>query len=217
MSGEREIHETSKLLRRELRDRYDILPLYARLPVSEQQRIFASGGRRRIVLATNVAETSLTVPNIGFVIDPGFARLSRYSYRSKLQRLPIERISQASADQRKGRCGRIAPGVCYRLYDEADFLAQPEYTDPEIRRTNLAAVVLQMRAFGLGDIETFPFLDPPEPRAIRDALTLLTELGAIGRRSADAGRSHAWRDCRSIRASGGCWSRHRGTARSPNC
>jgi ATP-dependent helicase HrpA len=179
LAGEREIHETSKLLRRELRDRYDILPLYARLPVSEQQRIFTSGGRRRIVLATNVAETSLTVPNIGFVIDPGFARLSRYSYRSKLQRLPIERVSQASADQRKGRCGRIAPGVCYRLYAESDFLAQPAYTDPEIRRTNLAAVVLQMRAFGLGDIETFPFLDPPEPRAIRDALTLLTELGAI--------------------------------------
>ncbi len=179
LSGEREIHETSKLLRRELRDRYDILPLYARLPTAEQQRIFASGGRRRVVLATNVAETSLTVPNIGFVIDPGFARLSRYSYRSKLQRLPIERISRASADQRKGRCGRIAPGVCYRLYDEADFQSQPEYTDPEIRRTNLAAVVLQMRAFGLGDIETFPFLDPPEPRAVRDALTLLTELGAL--------------------------------------
>lgn len=179
LSGEREIHETSKLLRRELRDRYDILPLYARLPTAEQQRIFASGGRRRVVLATNVAETSLTVPNIGFVIDPGFARLSRYSYRSKLQRLPIERISRASADQRKGRCGRLAPGVCYRLYDEADFQSQPEYTDPEIRRTNLAAVVLQMRAFGLGDIETFPFLDPPEPRAVRDALTLLTELGAL--------------------------------------
>jgi ATP-dependent helicase HrpA len=179
LAGEREIHDTSKLLRRELRDRYDILPLYARLPVSEQQRIFTTGGRRRIVLATNVAETSLTVPNIGFVIDPGFARLSRYSYRSKLQRLPIERVSQASADQRKGRCGRIAPGVCYRLYAESDFLAQPAYTDPEIRRTNLAAVVLQMRAFGLGNIETFPFLDPPEPRAIRDALTLLTELGAI--------------------------------------
>ncbi len=178
LAGEREIHEASKLLRRELRDRYDILPLYARLPAAEQQRIFASGGRRRIVLATNVAETSLTVPNIGFVIDPGFARLSRYSYRSKLQRLPIERMSQASADQRKGRCGRIAPGVCYRLYAEADHLAQPAYTDPEIRRTNLAAVVLQMRAFGLGDIETFPFLDPPEPRAIRDAVTLLTELGA---------------------------------------
>ncbi len=179
LAGERDIHETSKLLRRELRDRYDILPLYARLPVSEQQRIFASGGRRRIVLATNVAETSLTVPNIGFVVDPGYARLSRYSYRSKLQRLPIERISQASADQRKGRCGRIAPGVCYRLYAESDYLAQPAFTDPEIRRTNLAAVVLQMRAFGLGDIETFPFLDPPEPRAIRDALTLLTELGAL--------------------------------------
>jgi ATP-dependent helicase HrpA len=192
LSGEREIHETSKLLRRELRDRYDILPLYARLPVAEQQRIFAPGGRRRIVLATNVAETSLTVPNIGFVVDPGFARLSRYSYRSKLQRLPIERISQASADQRKGRCGRVAPGVCYRLYSETDFLAQPTYTDPEIRRTNLAAVVLQMRAFELGDIETFPFLDPPEPRAIRDAVTLLGELGAIdGDRLTSIGRTMA--------------------------
>ena len=179
LSGEREIHETSKLLRRELRDRYDILPLYARLPTAEQQRIFAPGGRRRIVLATNVAETSLTVPNIGFVVDPGWARLNRYSYRSKLQRLPIERISQASADQRKGRCGRVAPGVCYRLYSESDFLAQPTYTDPEIRRTNLAAVVLQMRAFELGEIETFPFLEPPDSRAIRDALTLLTELGAL--------------------------------------
>ena len=179
LAGEREIHESSKLLRRELRDRYDVLPLYARLPAAEQQRIFASGGRRRIVLATNVAETSLTVPNIGFVIDPGYARMSRYSYRSKLQRLPIERISQASADQRKGRCGRVAPGVCYRLYAEADHLSQPAYTDPEIHRTNLAAVVLQMRAFGLGDIATFPFLDPPEPRSIRDAVNLLTELGAL--------------------------------------
>ncbi len=179
LAGEREIHEASKLLRRELRDRYDVLPLYARLPAAEQQRIFAPGGRRRVVLATNVAETSLTVPNIGFVIDPGYARMSRYSYRSKLQRLPIERISQASADQRKGRCGRVAPGVCYRLYAEADHLSQPKYTDPEIHRTNLAAVVLQMRAFGLGDIATFPFLDPPEPRSIRDAVNLLTELGAL--------------------------------------
>ncbi len=192
LAGERDIHETSKLLRRELRDRYDILPLYARLPTTEQQRIFAPGGRRRIVLATNVAETSLTVPNIGFVIDPGYVRMSRYSYRSKLQRLPIERISQASADQRKGRCGRIAPGVCFRLYAESDFLAQPAFTDPEIRRTNLAAVVLQMRAFGLGDIATFPFLDPPEPRAIRDALTLLTELGALsGDRLTQIGRNMA--------------------------
>ncbi len=188
LAGEREIQEASKLLRRELRDRYDVLPLYARLPAAEQQRIFASGGRRRIVLATNVAETSLTVPNIGFVVDPGYARMSRYSYRSKLQRLPIERISQASADQRKGRCGRVAPGVCYRLYSEADHLSQPAYTDPEIRRTNLAAVVLQMRAFGLGDIATFPFLDPPEPRSIRDAVNLLTELGALVDDQADIDR-----------------------------
>ena len=146
----------------------------------EQQRIFASGGRRRVVLATNVAETSLTVPNIGFVIDPGFARLSRYSYRSKLQRLPIERISRASADQRKGRCGRARARRVLSPVRRSGFSRRnPNTPIRKIRRTNLAAVVLQMRAFGLGDIEAFPFLDPPEPRAVRDALTLLTELGAL--------------------------------------
>ena len=131
------------------------------------------------MLATNVAETSLTVPNIGFVIDPGYARISRYSYRSKLQRLPVEPISQASADQRLGRCGRVAPGVCYRLYSEQDFLSRPEFTDPEIKRTNLAQVVLQMLSLGLGEVARFPFLDPPDPRAVRDAERLLTELGAL--------------------------------------
>jgi len=192
LAGEREILEVSRALRRAHGERFEVLPLYARLPASEQQRIFARGGRRRIVLATNVAETSLTVPNIGFVVDTGLARISRYSFRSKLQRLPIERISRASADQRKGRCGRVAPGVCYRLYSEADHLEQSEYTDPEILRTNLAAVVLQMRAFGLGDPASFPFLDPPDPRALRDADTLLTELGAIdGDRLTDAGRAMA--------------------------
>ncbi|MCZ6853702.1 MAG: ATP-dependent RNA helicase HrpA, partial [Gammaproteobacteria bacterium] len=178
-SGEREIFETARTLRREFADRFDILPLYARLSLRDQQRVFSPGKRRRIILATNVAETSLTVPNIGYVIDPGVARVSRYSYRSKLQRLPIEPISQASANQRTGRCGRIAPGVCFRLYDETDFLSRPEYTDPEIHRTNLASVVLQMRAFGLGDEHSFPFLDPPDPRAIRDAHRLLDELGAL--------------------------------------
>ena len=178
-SGEREIFETTQLLRREFEDRFEIMPLYARLPEREQQRVFQPGRRQRVVLATNVAETSITVPNIGYVIDPGLARISRYSYRAKLQQLPIEPISQASARQRAGRCGRIAPGVCYRIYGEDDFEARPAYTDPEITRTNLAAVVLSMRAFRLGDIESFPFIDPPNPRAVRDAIGLLHELQAL--------------------------------------
>ena len=178
-SGEREIFETSQRLRREFAERFEILPLYARLPASEQQRIFAPGVRQRVVLATNVAETSITVPNIGYVVDPGFARVSRYSYRAKLQRLPVEPISQASARQRAGRCGRVAPGVCYRLYGEQDFEDRPAYTDPELTRTNLASVVLAMRAFRLGDIESFPFIDPPAPRAVRDAIGLLHELRAL--------------------------------------
>ena len=179
-SGEREIFDAARLLRRQFADRFEVLPLYARLSPAEQQRVFEPGAaRRRVVLATNVAETSLTVPNIGFVIDPGLARINRYSYRSKLQRLPVEPISQASADQRMGRCGRVAPGVCFRLYAEADFLARPAYTDPEIRRVNLASVVLQMQAFRLGDINRFGFIDPPDPKAIRDAVRLLEELRAI--------------------------------------
>jgi len=178
-SGEREILETARLLRNRLGERWEVLPLYARLSARDQQRVFQPGSRRRVVLATNVAETSITVPNIGFVIDPGFARISRYSYRSKLQRLPVEAVSQASANQRMGRCGRVAPGVCYRLYSEADFVARAQYTDPEIQRTNLASVVLQMQAFGLGEIGRFPFLDPPDPRAVRDAERLLDELGAL--------------------------------------
>jgi ATP-dependent helicase HrpA len=178
-SGEREILETARFLRDNLGPGWDILPLYARLAHRDQQRVFQPGKRRRVVLATNVAETSITVPNIGYVIDPGEARISRYSYRSKLQRLPVEPISQASANQRMGRCGRVAPGVCYRLYEESDFLGRPAYTDPEIRRTNLASVVLSMEAFGLGDVSRFPFLDPPDPGAVRDARRLLDELGAL--------------------------------------
>ena len=178
-SGEREIFDNAQLLKRAFEDRFDILPLYARLPPAEQQRVFAPGGRQRVVLATNVAETSITVPNIGYVVDPGFARISRYSYRAKLQRLPVEAISRASAAQRAGRCGRIAPGVCYRLYGEEDFQSRPAYTDPELKRTNLAAVVLAMRAFRLGAIETFPFIEPPDPRAVRDAVRLLHELQAL--------------------------------------
>jgi len=192
-SGEREIFEAARALRKSFAERFEVLPLYARLSFAEQRRIFApSGARRRVVLATNVAETSLTVPNIGFVIDPGYARINRYSYRSKLQRLPIEPISQASADQRKGRCGRVAPGVCFRLYSEQDLLGRQEYTDAEIHRVNLASVVLQMQAFRLGDIATFPFLDPPDPRAIKDAVRLLEELRALEKgRLSDTGRAMA--------------------------
>lgn len=178
-SGEREIMDTARFLRAAVGEHFEILPLYARLSVADQQRVFKPGKNRRIVLATNVAETSLTVPNIGYVIDPGFARISRYSYRSKLQRLPVEAISQASANQRAGRCGRIAPGRCFRLYSETDFENRLPYTDPEIKRSNLASVVLQMKAFGLGDPLQFPFLEPPDPRVIRDAQQLLIELGAL--------------------------------------
>jgi ATP-dependent helicase HrpA len=178
LSGEREIRDTAEALR-DLKNT-EVLPLYARLPTAEQQRVFQPARTaRRIVLATNVAETSLTVPGIRYVVDPGTARISRYSRRTKVQRLPIEPISQASAAQRAGRSGRTAPGVCIRLYSEEDFAARPHYTDPEILRTNLAAVILQMAALQLGDIESFPFLDPPEQRSIRDGVALLQELGAF--------------------------------------
>ncbi|MEL0028601.1 MAG: ATP-dependent RNA helicase HrpA, partial [Perlucidibaca sp.] len=178
-SSEREIRVLADTLRKYGPPHTEILPLYARLSVSEQQKVFQRGSGRRIVIATNVAETSLTVPNIHYVIDPGFARISRYSYRSKVQRLPIEPVSQASANQRAGRCGRIAPGVCMRLYSEQDFLARAEFTDPEIRRTNLAAVILQMQVLGLGDLDRFPFLDRPDQRLVNDGFRLLEELGAV--------------------------------------
>jgi ATP-dependent helicase HrpA len=177
--GEREIREAAEVLAGHLRDRCEIVPLFARLSAEEQMRVFAPHDRRRIVLATNVAETSLTVPGIRAVIDTGVARLSRYNPRSKVQRLPIEPISQASADQRKGRCGRIAEGVCVRLYSEEDFRSRPAFTDPEIQRTNLASVILQMKYLRLGAIEDFPFLDPPDPRQIRDGYATLTEIGAL--------------------------------------
>jgi len=177
LSGEREIRDTAEALR-DLKNT-EVLPLYARLPTAEQQRVFQPHTGRRIVLATNVAETSLTVPGIRYVVDPGTARISRYSRRTKVQRLPIEPISQASAAQRAGRSGRTAPGVCIRLYSEDDFASRPRYTDPEILRTNLAAVILQMAALQLGDVEDFPFLDPPEKRSIRDGVHLLQELGAF--------------------------------------
>ncbi|MGV9799036.1 ATP-dependent RNA helicase HrpA [Mycobacterium sp. NPDC003449] len=180
LSGEREIRDTAEALRTVLDDRTEVLPLYARLSTAEQQKVFQpSPALRRIVLSTNVAETSLTVPGIRYVVDPGTARISRYSRRTKVQRLPIEPISQASAAQRAGRSGRTAPGVCIRLYSEADFESRPRYTDPEILRTNLAAVILQMAALGLGAVEDFPFLDPPDARSIRDGVQLLQELGAF--------------------------------------
>ncbi len=181
-SGEREIREAAEALRKAQLRHCHVMPLYARLSAKEQNKIFQIDGAstgRRIILATNVAETSVTVPGIGFVIDTGVARISRYSYRSKVQRLPIESISQASANQRAGRCGRIAPGTCIRLYAEDDFVARAEFTDAEIRRTNLAAVILQMLNLKLGDIAQFPFIDPPDSRFITDGFKLLEELGAV--------------------------------------
>ncbi len=179
LSGEREIRDTADALNKKRYRSTEVLPLYARLSHAEQHRVFQQHGGRRIVLATNVAETSLTVPGIKYVIDPGFARISRYSHRTKVQRLPIEPVSQASANQRKGRCGRTSDGICVRLYSEDDFLSRPEFTDAEILRTNLASVILQMTAAGLGEIEKFPFIDPPDHRNIRDGVQLLHELGAL--------------------------------------
>ncbi|MEU8891231.1 ATP-dependent RNA helicase HrpA [Streptomyces sp. NPDC048442] len=179
LSGEREIRDTADALNKRNLRLTEVLPLYARLSHAEQNRVFQRHTGRRVVLATNVAETSLTVPGIKYVIDPGTARISRYSHRTKVQRLPIERISQASANQRKGRCGRTSDGICIRLYSEDDFLTRPEFTDPEILRTNLASVILQMTAAGLGEIEKFPFIDPPDHRNIRDGVQLLQELGAL--------------------------------------
>jgi len=179
LSGEREIRDTAEALRRLDLPHTELLPLYARLSAAEQHRVFAPHRGRRIVLATNVAETSLTVPGITAVVDPGTARISRYNRRTKVQRLPIEDISQASANQRAGRCGRVAPGVCIRLYSEEDLAGRPEFTEPEVLRTNLASVILQMAALGLGDVARFPFVEPPDQRAITDGLLLLEELGAI--------------------------------------
>ena len=180
LSGEREIRETTESLRKHHPTQYEVLPLYSKLSVSEQERVFKpKGGKLRIVLATNVAETSLTVPGIRCVIDTGHARISRYSHRSKIQRLPIERISQSSANQRAGRCGRVAEGICIRLYSHDDYLARPEFTEPEIMRTNLSAVILQMISLNLGDIEDFPFLEPPEDKMIRDGKNVLHEVNAL--------------------------------------
>ena len=195
-SGEREIRDAKDaieaLVAKSPRLNYEVLPLYARLSLAEQHRVFSPGSRPRIVLATNVAETSLTVPGIKYVIDTGTARISRYSARTKVQRLPIERISQASANQRSGRCGRVSDGIAIRLYSEEDFNSRPEFTDPEILRTNLAAVILQMIAIGVvrepGDISRFPFVQPPASRAINDGVNLLRELGALTERTRRKGR-----------------------------
>ncbi|MCA3108401.1 MAG: ATP-dependent RNA helicase HrpA [Rhodocyclaceae bacterium] len=179
LPGEREIRETAEALRKHHPKGYEILPLFARLSYEEQERVFKPDGGRRIVLATNVAETSLTVPGIRYVVDTGVARVKRYSFRNKVEMLQIEPVSRAAANQRAGRCGRLGPGVCIRLYDEQGFDARPAFTDPEILRTSIAAVILRMKALGLPEVEDFPFIDPPTPRAVADGYQLLTELGAI--------------------------------------
>jgi ATP-dependent helicase HrpA len=179
LPGEREIRDAAATLARRKKNSFDILPLYGRLSAAEQDRVFRPGKMRRVVLATNVAETSLTVPRIRYVVDSGDARVKRYSYRNKVEMLRVEPVSQASAQQRAGRCGRVANGVCVRLYAEEDFDRRPAYTDPELLRSSLAAVILRAKSLGLGEIESFPFLDPPSPRAIADGYALLVELGAV--------------------------------------
>ncbi|MDG2112195.1 MAG: ATP-dependent RNA helicase HrpA, partial [Actinomycetota bacterium] len=178
-SGEREIRDAIEELDDLALPNTEVIPLFARLSAAEQHRVFASHRRRRVVVATNVAETSLTVPGIRSVVDVGTARISRFNRRTKVQRLPIEEISQASANQRAGRCGRLGPGVCIRLYSEESFDSRDEFTEPEIQRTNLASVILQMAALGIGDVDSFPFVDPPDSRSIRDGIAVLEELGAV--------------------------------------
>ena len=196
LAGEREIRDTQDALTERALPGTEIVPLYSRLSAAEQHKVFTAHTGRRIVLATNVAETSLTVPGIGYVIDPGTARISRYSHRTKVQRLPIEPVSQASARQRSGRCGRLGPGIAIRLYTEDDFDARPEFTDPEILRTNLASVLLQMAALDLGAVEDFPFVDPPDRRAVADG---------------------PWPRCRWTRAWPGWWWRPTGAGCSTRC
>src|SRR5205814_2452538 len=180
--GEREIRDTAEVLRRRHLG-VELLPLYARLSAPDQDRVFRPGRERRIVLATNVAETSLTVPRIRYVVDTGLARVKRYSYRNKVEMLRVEPISRAAANQRAGRCGRVAQGVCIRLYSQEDFEKRPAFPDPELLRSSLASVILRAKSLSLGNVEEFPFLDPPAPRAIADGYALLTELGAVDERN----------------------------------
>ncbi|WP_025917747.1 ATP-dependent RNA helicase HrpA [Herminiimonas sp. CN] len=186
LPGEREIRDTAEALRKHHPAHVEILPLFARLSAQEQERVFKTSSARRIVLATNVAETSLTVPGIRYVVDAGLARVKRYSYRNKVEQLQIEPIAQSAANQRAGRCGRVAAGVCVRLYDEQDYALRPKFTEPEILRSSLAAVILRMKSLHLADVETFPFIEPPPGRAIADGYQLLQELGAVGDTQADA-------------------------------
>ena len=223
LPGEREIREAAEALRKHALARPglstahapEILPLFSRLSAGDQDRIFKpSGGQRRIVLATNVAETSLTVPGIRYVIDTGLARVKRYSYRNKVEQLQVERISQAAARQRAGRCGRVAAGVCVRLYDEADFTARPPFTDPEILRSSLAGVILRMKSLKLTDVESFPFIEPPPAKAISDGYALLQELGGLDDDNKLTRSAKRWPSCRSTRASAACWSRRATSAAS---
>ena len=184
LPGEREIREAAEALRKHHPAGAEILPLYARLSAEEQERVFKPSSRaRRIVLATNVAETSLTVPGIRYVVDTGLARVKRYSYRNKVEQLQIEPISQAAANQRAGRCGRVADGICIRLYGEDDYAKRARFTDPEVQRSSLAGVILRMKSLGLGDVADFPFVEPPPRRAIADGYQLLAELNAVDARN----------------------------------
>src|SRR3954449_11097103 len=196
LPGEREIRDTADVLGKlstRPADAFDVVPLYARLSSAEQHKVFERHSRRRVVLATNVAETSLTVPGIRYVVDAGVARISRYSVRTKVQRLPIEPVSQASANQRAGRCGRVEAGICIRLYSDEDYASRPEFTEPEILRTNLASVILQMTALGLGDVIRFPFVDPPDQRNVKAGVQLLEELGALVSSAGREGRGGGMR------------------------
>ena len=202
LPGEREIRDTAEALRKHHPPHVEILPLFARLSAQEQERVFKISNARRIVLATNVAETSLTVPGIRYVVDAGLARVKRYSYRNKVEQLQIEPVAQSAANQRAGRCGRVAAGVCIRLYEEQDFLLRPKFTEPEILRSSLAAVILRMKSLHLTDVETFPFIEPPPGRAIADGYQLLQELGAVDDRQCvdaagqQAGQAAARSACR---------------------
>jgi ATP-dependent helicase HrpA len=204
LPGEREIRETAEKLRKSGIRGYEILPLFARLSNEDQQKIFKPSGGRRIVLATNVAETSLTVPGIKYVIDTGLARINRYSPRAKVEQLQVEKISQAAARQRAGRCGRVEAGICVRLYSEEDFNARPAFTDPEIVRSNLAAVILRMAALRLGRVDAFPFLEAPSSRLIADGYQVLTELGAVTDSNELTPSARSWRAFRWTRKWAAC-------------